>query len=208
MDKRRSQRTHAAKREIDPRLILLGGPNGAGKSTAAPRLLKGAFRVTEFLNADLIARGLSPFHPEGVALAASEIMLKRMEKLAQGRVSFGLESTRAARSLAGRLRDLIATGYEFHLFYLWLPSADLAVARVADRVRMGGHNIPAETVRRRYYAGLSNFFQLYQPLATNWRMYDNSQAGRMRLIASGHKSAPTRVATKRTWRLIQEEYSR
>src|SRR5262245_10207921 len=106
-----------------PMVFLISGPNGAGKSTAAPRLLRETARVVEFLNADLIARGLSPFDPEGAALAASAVMLERMEALAAKHVSFGLESTLAARSLAPRLRDLIARGYEFHLVFLYLPSA-------------------------------------------------------------------------------------
>lgn len=196
------------KRAPASKVIVLAGPNGAGKSTAAPRLLKGALGVTEFLNADLIARGISPFEPEQAALAASEIMLARMEKLASQRISFGLESTLAGRTLASRLRDLIATGYEFHLVFLWLPTADLAVARVADRVRLGGHNVPEDTVRRRYRAGLRNFFELYQPLATTWRIYDNSQAGRMRMIARGRQLVVTRVAAKRTWQLIKREHSK
>jgi predicted ABC-type ATPase len=207
MIKRRSQGESLAKRGEAPRVVVLAGPNGAGKSTAAPLLIKGAYSVTEFLNADLIARGISPFDPEGVALSAGQIMLRRMEELVKERISFALEATLAARSLAARLREIIASGYEFHLQFLWLPSADLAVARVADRVRLGGHNVPEETIRRRYHAGLRNFFALYQPIATTWRVYDNSQAGRMRLIASGKRSTTTRVATKRTWQSIREEYA-
>jgi predicted ABC-type ATPase len=153
-------------------VVVIAGPNGAGKSTAAPRLLTKTLRVVEFLNADLIARGLSPFNSEGVALAASEILLLRMETLANRGVSFGLESTLAARSLAARLRDLIARGYEFHLVYLYLPSDDLALARVAERVRLGGHSVPEGTIRRRFRAGLTNFFSLYQPIATSWQMFD------------------------------------
>src|SRR5262245_55089260 len=101
-------------------------------------------------------------------------MLERMDALAARGVSFGLESTLAARSLAPRLRNLISRGYEFHLVFLYLPSADLAVARVADRVRLGGHNVPEATIRRRYESGLRNFFSLYQPIATSWRIFDNS----------------------------------
>ena len=115
-----------------PSVVVIAGPNGAGKSTAAPRLQRGTLGVTEFLNADLIARGLSPFKPEQVAVEAGEIMLARMEKLAEQRVSFGLESTFAGRTLATRVRELFQRGYEFHLAFLWLPSADIAVARVAN----------------------------------------------------------------------------
>jgi predicted ABC-type ATPase len=185
-------------RKKSPAVVVLAGPNGAGKSTAAPRLLRGTLGVTEFLNADLIARGLSPFNPEQAAVEAGEIMLTRMEELARRRITFGLESTFAGRTLAMRVRELIKQGYEFHLAFLWLPSADLAVARVADRVRMGGHNVPEETIRRRYRAGLRNLFTLYLPLATTWRVYDTSQT-RIRLIASGHGSVVSRVTAKKTW---------
>ncbi|MEX0701791.1 MAG: zeta toxin family protein [Planctomycetales bacterium] len=188
-----------------PIVVVLGGPNGAGKSTAAPRLLKGALGVVEFINADLIARGISPFDPEGAALAAGEVMLQRMDALAAAGVSFGLESTLAARSLAPRLRELVARGYEFHLVFLYLRSADLAVARVADRVRLGGHNVPENTIRRRYRAGLTNFFDLYRPIAKSWQMFDNSHAGRMELIAAGTRQRASRIPQKALWKKIQRE---
>jgi predicted ABC-type ATPase len=170
-------------------------------------LLKGALGVIEFLNADMIARGLSPFDPESAAMAASEVMLQRMDALAEKRISFGLETTLAARSLAPRIRKLIEQGYEFHLVFLWLPSADMAVARVADRVRMGGHDVPETTIRRRYRTGLSNFFELYHPLATSWRMYDNSRSDRMKLIATGGKATTQRVALKTIWQSIRQEHA-
>ena len=189
-----------------PIAVVIAGPNGAGKSTAAPRLLQGALGVVEFLNADLIARGLSPFDPDGAALAASDVMIRRMEALAAASVSFGLETTLAARTLAPRLKTLVAAGYEFHLVFLYLPSSDLAVARVADRVRLGGHDIPEHTIRRRYRQGLKNFFDLYRPIAATWQMLDNSQAGRMDLIAAGRLTRTTRVAQKQLWRRIQQEF--
>ncbi|MGQ0633207.1 MAG: zeta toxin family protein [Planctomycetaceae bacterium] len=191
-----------------PLVVVIGGPNGAGKTTAAPRLLRRRLRLVEFLNADLIARGLSPFDPEGVALVASEVLLARMDSLGARGVSFGLESTLAARSLAVRLRGLIARGYEFHLVLLYLQSDDLAVARVADRVRLGGHNVPESTIRRRFRAGLKSFFELYQPIATNWQMYDNSHGGRPILIAAGRKDHVDRVANKSLWGSIQREFDK
>lgn len=189
-----------------PIAVLIAGPNGAGKSTAAPRLLKGALGVVEFLNADLIAKGLSPFDPEGAALAASDIMIQRMDALGAAGISFGLETTLAARTLAPRLKKLIAAGYQFHLVFLFLPSADLAVARVADRVLLGGHNVPESTIRRRYRAGLQNFFELYQPLATTWQMFDNSRAATMKLIAAGSQRGKTRVVQKSLWKQIESDY--
>ncbi|MGO9111127.1 MAG: AAA family ATPase [Thermoguttaceae bacterium] len=152
-----------------PAVIVLAGPNGSGKTTAAPKLLPDVLGVIEFVNADTIAQGLAAFGPELVALEAGAIMLSRLRDLAKEKRNFAFETTLAGRSLAPWLARLIDDGYEFHLVYLWLPSADLAVARVADRVRMGGHHVPEETIRRRYRAGLRNFFRLYMQLATLWR---------------------------------------
>jgi predicted ABC-type ATPase len=101
---------------------------------------------------------------------------------------------------------LAASHYSFHLVFLWLPSADFAVARVADRVQMGGHHVPEETIRRRYQRGLRNFFQLYQPLATTWRMYNNSHESGIRLIAAGERTRVTRIGEEDTWRNIKREY--
>ncbi len=191
-----------------PIAVLIAGPNGAGKSTAAPNLLKGGLGVVEFLNADLIARGLSPFDPEGAALAAGEVMIQRLESLAAASVSFGMETTLAARTLAPRFNSLMSAGYQFHLVFLFLRSADLAVRRVADRVKLGGHHVPEQTIRQRYRSGLKNFFALYQPIATSWQMFDNSQVAEMRLIAAGRRSRTTRVPQKELWKQITEEFGR
>src|SRR5439155_26523435 len=158
-----------------PKVVVLAGPNGAGKSTAASRLLRGALGVTEFVNADVIARGLSGFSPERVAMEAGRVMLRRIKELAAKRESFAFETTLASRSFAPWLRDLVKSGYRFHLVFLWLPSAAAAVARVAERVSLGGHDVPVATVRRRYKAGLKNFFELYRSLSTTWQVIDNSQ---------------------------------
>lgn len=187
-----------------PNVVVLGGPNGSGKSTMAAALLQGALAVNEFVNADTIAQGLSAFAPTAAALAAGQIMLRRIRELARERTNFAFESTLAGRSLAPWLADLIDSGYRFHLLFLWLPSAELAVARVAHRVRMGGHDVPEETIRRRYHAGLRNFFGLYQPLAETWRMYDNSRWMTPRLVASGEGLAVTDITDKRTWQRIRQ----
>ncbi|MCX5674844.1 MAG: Zeta toxin family protein [Planctomycetota bacterium] len=193
-------------REKRPSVILLAGPNGSGKTTTAPLLLKGALGVEEFVNADVIAQGLSGFRPEGAALAAGRAMLGRIRELAAQRASFAFETTLASRLLAPWIGGLVEKGYEFHLIFLWLPGADLAVSRVADRVRLGGHDVPEETIRRRYDSGLRNFFDLYQPLATTWRMYDNSGALAPRLIARGKGRRTTRVLDRATWALVTRGY--
>jgi predicted ABC-type ATPase len=186
-----------------PIVVVLAGPNGAGKSTAAPAILHGTLGVTEFVNADVIARGLSAFEPERAAMAAGRIMLARLRDLARQRTSFAFETTLASRSFAPWIAGLIHGGYEFHLVFLWLPSAEHAVARVAERVRVGGHDVPEETVRRRYHGGLRNFFELYQPMTRTWRVYDNSLASGPRLIASGIGARATRIARKALWRQMQ-----
>ena len=186
----------------NPSVIALAGPNGAGKSTAGPRLLKEALGVYEFVNADLIAQGLSGFSPESMAIAAGRIMLGRLKQLAQQRKTFAFETTLSGRAYAVWLARLLAEEYQFHVIYLWLASPELALARVGDRVRLGGHDIPRKTVVRRYHAGLQNFFDLYRPMATNWRLYDNSAGRFPRLVASGHRSAVTQVDDESTWTLI------
>jgi predicted ABC-type ATPase len=192
--------------ESAPNVVVLAGPNGAGKSTSAPSILKDTLGVDEFVNADVIARGLSGFEPERAAMAAGRIMLARLRELARQRRSFAFETTLASRSFAPWLADLIRTGYQFHLVFLWLPNADMAVARVAARVREGGHNVPEDTIRRRYDSGLRNFFQLYQPMATTWKLCDNSEAPRTRLIASGEFDLARLVADQPTWGQIQTGY--
>jgi predicted ABC-type ATPase len=185
-----------------PAVVVLAGPNGAGKSTLAEGLLVGVLRVSEYVDADVFARAL-PRSP-AAALTAGRAMLRRLDELAAARRSFGFETTLASRSFAPRIRGLTRAGYERHLIFLWLPSADLAVARVEDRVRRGGHAVPEDTVRRRYRSGLRNFFRLYQSLTTTWRMYDNS-TDQLRLLASGAGNETLIVDDAALWRRVRAE---
>jgi predicted ABC-type ATPase len=164
--------------EARPSVVILAGPNGAGKSTVAPALLHGALAVNEFVNADVIERGLSAFDPESVAIAAGRVMLTRLHELAHQRVSFAFETTLASRSFAPWLRELGTSGYDIHMLFLWLPSADFA--------------------RRRYRSGLRNFFSLYEPLVSTWRLYDGS-GSEPRLIANRLESQPVRVYDEGVW---------
>jgi predicted ABC-type ATPase len=183
--------------------VVLAGPNGSGKSTVAPDLLQGALAVTEFVNADIIAQGLSGFAPEGAALEAGKIMLRRLRELAGRREDFAFETTLASRSFAPWLRRLRRSGYAVHLAFLWLPSADFAARRVAERVHAGGHDVPEDVVRRRYRAGLHNFFSMYQELCVDWRVFDNSSPAGPRLVAEGAGLDPREVSDPSTWSLIQ-----
>lgn len=185
-----------------PSVVVLAGPNGAGKTTSSAKLLKGALAVDEYVNVDIIAQGISGFNPDRVAIEASEIMLQRLKSLAEKRVSFGFETTLSSRSFAPWIKGLIEGGYFFHLLFLWLPSADTAVGRVAGRVKRGGHDVPEETIRRRYQRGLANFFNLYQPIASTWRVYDNSHVKRPLLIARGTGGIVKRVANEDIWSKI------
>jgi predicted ABC-type ATPase len=182
-----------------PGVVALAGPNGAGKSTTGPPLLKETLGVTQFVNADLIAEGLAAFDPAGAAVTAGKIMLSRIKDLASSRTTFAFETTLAGRSYARWLTELIQQGYLFHIVFLWLPSPEFALERVGDRVRRGGHAVPEPTVRRRFHAGLKNFFSLYQAMANTWRIFDNSGTPPPSLVAAGRGERVTLVEDATTW---------
>lgn len=189
-----------------PKVVVIAGPNGAGKSTTAPAILRRAWHVGEFVNADTIAAGLSAFSPESVAIAAGRLMLERVRELAGEDRDFAFETTLASRSFAPWLKSLRADGYTFHLVYLWLPTVELAVARVAERVRRGGHAVPERIVRRRYDRSLENFFALYSMFADSWVMLDNSIRRRPRLIAKRVMDRPVRIFDVNAWHALRTRY--
>lgn len=163
-------------RTINPNLYIIAGPNGAGKTTFAREFLPHYAKCLEFVNADLIADGLSPFSPERAAIRAGRIMLKQIHLLADRGCDFGFETTLSGKTHVRLLHDLRERGYRIHLFFLWVSSIDIALERIADRVRRGGHNVPEDVVRRRFKKGLPNLFQLYRPLVDLWAIFDNSGA--------------------------------
>lgn len=165
-----------------PQVAVLAGINGAGKTTASQHLLREALKIPSFTNADTIARGLNAFDVESVAVKAGRIMLEHLHELAAARKSFAFETTLSGRAYAPWLRDLAGEGYAVHLLYYWLDSAEVAIRRVAERVRAGGHHVPDETVRRRYSRSVRNFLELYRPIVTTWQVYDNTEGDRQ-LIA-------------------------
>lgn len=187
--------------QAQPHIIVLGGPNGAGKTTIAREVLLGALGITEFVNADTIAAGLSGFSPERAAFAAGRIMLARLRELAASRVSFAFESTLASRTFAPWLAGL-SDVYEISLFYIWLRSPDLAVQRVMARSLEGGHAVPEEIVRRRYVRSAQNLFRLYMPLVHTWRLYDNSLTDST-LIATGGRDEREKILKRRVYDLLK-----
>ena len=182
-----------------PKIVILAGPNGAGKSTLAPKLLRDFLHLKEFVNADTVAAGLSAFGPAGVAIEAGRIVRNRLRELADAGESFSFETTLATRSFAPWLRGLRSQGYEIHLVFVWLGKADLAVRRVNDRVRLGGHAVEEETVRRRYVRGVRNFHELYRPLADEWVVWDNSRVDGPVSVATGDEREPEVILDADAW---------
>ena len=159
-----------------PRVLILAGPNGAGKTTFAREFLPAEAACPHYVNADLIAAGLAPFAPESAALAAGRLMLQEIERHTQARHSFAFETTLSGRAYAKAIRRWKSLGYRVELFFLSLPSVEYAVARVAQRVLQGGHDVPADVIERRFHAGLRNFEQVYKPLVDAWTLIDTSQS--------------------------------
>lgn len=157
-----------------PNLYIIAGCNGAGKTTASFNVLPQILNCKEFVNADEIAKGLSPFSPESVAIQAGKLMLERIETLMGEGVSFAIETTLATRSYKNLVLRAKEKGYVVSLLFFWLESPEMACERVANRVAEGGHNIPIDTIYRRYYLGLENLFKIFMPIVDFWALYDNN----------------------------------
>ena len=186
---------------LPPQFIIIGGGNGSGKSTSAALVLPGEI---PYINADEIAKGLPEVKGENKDARASRILIKAMDEHEARRQNFAIETTLASRSLAPRAARLRAAGYQFQLLFLWLDSPELNILRVAERVRKGGHHIPEGVIRRRYVAGLKNFFSLYLPLADIWRAYDNSALDDPQFVARGQQGQPETVFLPDTWNRMKE----
>jgi predicted ABC-type ATPase len=157
-----------------PILYIIAGPNGAGKTTSAESLLPNVLNCVEFVNADLIAKGISPYNTDAVAIQAGRIMLQRISELMNAKVDFVIETTLSTLSYAKFIKECKHNGYEIVLIYIWLNHPDIAVQRVAQRVAKGGHNIPEEVIRRRYFKGLKNLNKIFLTLCDEWVLADNS----------------------------------
>ena len=190
-----------------PSVVILAGPNGAGKTSTAPLLLRDELRVAEFVNADVIARGLSAFSADATAVEAGRIMLRRLDELAESGVDFAFETTLAGLTLLGAIDRWHSRGYAVRIVYLWLSSSDAAVRRVHRRIRQGGHAVPDEVVRRRYERGMANFDTRYRHAADQWILYDNTDPFERRTIARGTVKAVDVVDAER-WSAFQRAVAR
>ena len=188
-----------------PQLFILAGCNGAGKTTTAKILLPEFLGGIEFVNADIIAANLNPDFPESVAFQAGRIMLERVDVLLSEKSSFALETTLATKSYVGLTKKAQSLGYEVVLMYFWLESYDMALKRVAKRVREGGHFIPDEDVKRRYEGGIRNLVDLFIPVVNHWSAHDNSDynLGSPKLIARNEKDGLITIAQPEIWKKIQ-----
>jgi predicted ABC-type ATPase len=191
-----------------PQVIIIAGPNGAGKSNTAPALLQLDLGLTTYVNADAIARGMSAFEPDTVAFEAGRIMLERIRALAAKRANFAFETTLAGRSYAHYVDEWTAAGYCVNLFFIWLRSPEISIQRIANRVRLGGHSIPEDTIRHRYAASIRNLLHLFIPRCTRWIVMDNSEADAApALVAEGGLGLTTSVFQQTTWNTILSQAS-
>lgn len=170
---------------MDRQLYIIAGCNGAGKTTASYTVLPDILNCREFVNADEIAHGLSPFNPENVTLVAGRLMLQRIEELLGKDETFAIETTLATKSYVNLVHRAQAKGYRVTLLFFWLRSPELAMQRVAERVSKGGHDIPEDIIRRRYVSGIKNLFNLYATEVDSWSIYDNSSNPRQKVVVGG-----------------------
>ena len=184
-----------------PRLYIISGCNGAGKTTASYSLLPEMLDCSEFVNSDEFAKSLSPFNPENASIQASRYMLMKIRYLLRKQSDFAVETTLATRTLLKTAKMAQNAGYTVTLLYFWLNSPELAIERVRARVESGGHNIPEETIRRRYHVGIDYFFHYYAPVCERWILADNSQIP-FRVIAEGSKDEVINIRDEETYNKI------
>lgn len=182
-------------------IYIIAGCNGAGKTTASFTILPEILDCKEFVNADEIAKGLSPFQPEKVAFEAGRIMLERIEYLMSSKENFAFETTLATKTYKSKLEKAIVNGYSIKLLFFWLPTVEMAINRVAVRVSEGGHDIPPDVITRRYSRGIDNLFKIYLPLCSEWAIFNNSD-GEPVMIAKGIKSEIDIIQTE-NWNLFK-----
>jgi predicted ABC-type ATPase len=182
------------------KLYIIGGFNGAGKTTASYTILPDILDCEEFINADEIARGLSPFNPDKAKIEAGRIMLKKIKSLIDAGSSFSFESTLATKSYFNIIERAKDEGYETTCIFFWLSSPELAISRVQQRVKEGGHDIPVNVIKRRYKNGIANFFDFYEKIVDNWIFIDNS--GNNHQVIAENQSGKTIIHRNKMWSKI------
>ncbi|WP_121808630.1 zeta toxin family protein [Mucilaginibacter kameinonensis] len=187
-----------------PNLYIIAGCNGAGKTTASYTVLPELLNCNEFVNADNIAAGLSPFNPESVAFEAGRIMLQRIDELLDRDVDFAFETTLSTRSYVSLVKKAQQKGYEVTLLFFWLSSPQMAMERVAKRLSKGGHNIPADVIERRYYRGIRNLVYLYIPLCDRWFVINNMNTG-PQVVVRGFNSSEKTIIKSDVWKVILDQ---
>lgn len=183
------------------RLYIIAGCNGAGKTTASYTVLPEMLNCKEFVNADEIAKGLSPFNADAVAVEAGRLMLSRIAMLLEKGETFSIETTLATRSYLNLVKKAQSQGYSVTLLFFWIDSPALAKNRVAQRVREGGHSIPSDVIERRYFNGLKNLFEIFMPIVDDWCLYDNNST-LAQLVATGGRNKECIVEEKITYEKI------
>ena len=188
-----------------PTVYLIADCNGAGKTTASLTLLPEMLECKEFVNADNIAAGISPFQPDKVAIEAGRLMLKRINDLKKIKIDFAIETTLSSRNYISKIKEFQKENYEVILIYFWLNTPLLAIERIKERVKKGGHFIPDEIVTRRYYRGIKNLLQYFIPFCDYWLVFDNSSQNAV-MVAEGIKDLEKKIFNDEIWRQINRTY--
>jgi len=190
-----------------PNLYIIAGCNGSGKTTASYTILPEILKCEEFINADEIARGLSPFHPEKSAIQAGKLMLRKIDDAIHAKKDFAFETTLATKTHNFVIKSAQSKRYLVTLVFFWLESTELAIQRVKNRVSEGGHNIPSDVISRRYERGLKNFFEVYEPMVNEWIFIDNSQID-YQILAKKDLNQSIEIKNDSIWTKIKKQYER
>ena len=181
-------------------VYIIAGPNGSGKTTFAVKFLPEYVKCPNFINADLIAQGLSPFSPGAAAIKAGKLVLEQIHQFANQGVDFAFETTLSGKLYVNLFKSLKKKGYKIHFFFLWIPDAGLAISRIKSRVAQGGHDVPVQDMLRRFNRSISNFFKLYQSFVDSWMLFDN--AGAIPILIAERKNSKVKIINEHSYNNI------
>lgn len=183
-------------------IYIIAGPNGSGKTTFAKKFLPDYAECQNFINTDLIAQGLSPFSPRAAAIKAGKLVLQQIHEFADKEIDFAFETTLSGKSYANLFKKFTQKGYKLHLYFLWIPNCELAIARIKERVLEGGHYVASIDVRRRFRRSISNFFKLYLPLVDSWMLFNN--AGTRPILIAKRKNGQALIVDENLFEQIKK----